>query len=91
METRQREVYFDPGTYVSNCLVCKYTCHENCAYADDGVKYRCSAMGEGQETQSAKCGVCIGKCSWGNHRNNQYRFELYTENVIKTSYELKKE
>ena len=90
-ETRQREVYLDPGTYVTNCLVCNYTCHECCAYADDGDKYHCSAMDEGWGTRSAKCGVCISKCSWSNHRNNRYRFELYTVNVTKTSDELKKE
>ena len=90
-ETRQRMVNLDRGIYVTNCLVCNYTCHDNCAYADDGDKYRCSAMGEGCGTKSAKCGVCIGKCSWDDHKNNKYRFELYTVNVIKTSDELKKE
>ena len=45
---------------------------------------------EGWGTQSAKCGVCIGKCSWSNHRNNKYRFELYSVKVMKTSDELKK-
>ena len=73
-ETRQRMVYLDPGTYVTNCLECNYTCHERCAYADDSDKYRCSAMGEGRGTRSAKCGVCIGKCSWDDHKNNNYQF-----------------
>ena len=90
-ETRQRVVDLDRGTYVTNCLVCNYTCHERCAYADDGDKYLCSAMGEGCGTKSAKCGVCVGKCSWDEHKNNKYRFELYTVNVTKTSDELKKE
>ena len=48
-------------------------------------------MKDGELMQNAKCGVCIGKCSWGNHRNNRYRFELYIVNVTKTSDELKKE
>ena len=90
-ETKQRMVYLEPGTYVTNCLVCNYTCHASCIYADDGDKYLCSAMGEGRGTWGAKCGVCIGKCLWDQHKNNKYRFELYTENVTKTSDELKKE
>ena len=90
-ETKQRMVNLDPGTYVTNCLVCNYTCHDNCIYADDDDKYCCSAMDEGQGTRRAKCGVCIGKCSWDNHKNNKYRFELYTEEVTKTSDELKNE
>ena len=57
-ETKQRLVYLDPGTYVTNCLVCNYTCHGRCVFADDNDKYCCAAMDEGHGTWSAKCGVC---------------------------------
>ena len=89
-ETKQRMVYLDPGTYVTNCLVCNYTCHDRCVFADDDDKYRCAAMGEGRGTRSAKCGVCTGKCAWEEHKNNKYRFELYEEYETRTSNDLKK-
>ena len=38
------EEYLPAGTYVTNCRVCNKTCHDNCAFADDNDKARCSAM-----------------------------------------------
>lgn len=38
------EEYLPSGTYVTNCRVCNSTCHDNCAYADDNDKAKCSAM-----------------------------------------------
>ena len=42
--TKQRKINLPQGTYTTNCLICKYTCHANCKYDDNDVKYRCSAM-----------------------------------------------
>lgn len=43
--TKQRKVDLEgQGIFVTNCLTCNYTCHENCAYANDCDKHMCSAM-----------------------------------------------
>ncbi|KAK7925149.1 hypothetical protein WMY93_007459 [Mugilogobius chulae] len=33
------------GVYLTNCQQCHYTCHDNCAYANDADKRHCCAMG----------------------------------------------
>ena len=85
--TKQRKVDLPTGRYVTNCLFCNFTCHKSCAYADDKIKYRCSAMDGGGE-ENAKCRVCPNKCHWQQHVNNPYRFEFYEEMEKKTSAEL---
>ena len=87
--TKQRMVKLSSGTYTTNCLTCNYTCHDDCAYADDDDKYKCSAMQSGSGTQNAVCGNCPGKCSWKMHKNTPYRFELYQDYETRTSDELK--
>ena len=89
-KVRQRMIELPQGKYTTNCLTCNYTCHENCAYADDGDKYRCSAMDKGWGTTSAVCGVCPSRCSWKVHKNNPYRFELYKVYETVTLADLKK-
>ena len=88
-ETKQRKIDLPSGKYTTNCLTCNYTCHQDCMYANDGDKYRCSAMSNNRGTQDAECGVCPKKCSWKVHVNNPYRFELYQEKVTRTSEDLK--
>ena len=88
--TKQRYVILSSGTYTTNCLVCNYTCHANCPYPDNDDKYKCTAMSVGRGTESARCGVCPGKCSWKRHKDSSYRFEYYTKSVTKTSDDLKK-
>ena len=87
--TKQRKIDLPHGTYTTNCLTCNYTCHNSCAYADDGDKYKCSAMRSCRGTSNAECGVCPKKCSWKVHKNNPYRFELYQDYETRTSDELK--
>lgn len=76
--TKQRKKRLDPGTYVTNCLICNVTCHYPCSIPNDEDKYNCAAMNYGGPNFS-KCTVCPDKCSWENHCNNQHRFEFYTE------------
>ena len=78
------------GIYVTTCQHCLYTCDPNCVYAQNCDKYQCSAMNEGRGTDAAKCGVCIGKCSWRKHKNTKYQFEFYEETETKTTDDLKK-
>lgn len=35
------------------------------------------------------CTVCVGKCSWKEHVNNSYRFEIYIEHETRTFEDLK--
>ena len=85
--TKQRKVDLPTGRYVTNCLTCNFTCHENCAYSDNTDKYMCSAM-DGGGVEDAKCNICPERCFWQNHVNNPYRFELYKESEERTSEEL---
>lgn len=72
------------GIHVTNCLKCNFTCHENCAYANNKDKIHCVAMRNGS------CTVCTGKCRWDLHKNLPFRFEVSTERVTRTYDNLKK-
>ena len=87
--TKQRKIDLPTGKYTTNCLICNYTCHANCKYADDKEKHRCSAMRSGRGTLNATCGTCPQKYSWKVHKNTPYRFELYQDYETRTSDELK--
>ncbi|XP_078320634.1 uncharacterized protein LOC144617592 isoform X2 [Crassostrea virginica] len=82
-ETKQHLVDLPRGQHVTNCLHCYTTCHDDCAYADNADKRRCSAMKNGY------CQVCIGKCIWSDHKNTPYIFKYVTEKVKKTFTEMK--
>ncbi|XP_065894951.1 uncharacterized protein [Dysidea avara] len=86
---KQRKIDLPTGQYVTNCLTCNITCHDNCSYADDKDKYRCSAMDDGGQS-NAHCTVCPNKCFWQQHVNNPYRFEIYTVTEERTSENLHK-
>ena len=86
--TKQKKIDLQCGEYVTNCLTCNCTCHFPCHIPNDADKYRCWAMDS--DSIDSRCRICDGKCSWKVHVNNPYRFELYTEEVEKTSADLKK-
>lgn len=86
---KSRKVAVRSGIYVTNCLTCNYTCHDNCRYSNDKDKHQCSAMDGGGEN-SAKCRVCPNKCFWRQHVNNPYYFEWYEETEIRKSEDLEK-
>ena len=81
--TKQRKVDTPRGQYTTNCLNCNYTCHDNCAYADNEDKKHCCAMRNGN------CTICPESCNWSKHVNNPYIFELYEDEEVRTSQELK--
>ena len=85
--TKQRKVDLETGHYVTNCLTCNFTCHEDCTYVNDEDKWRCSAMDNG-DSDTAMCTVCPGKCTWRKHVNNPYYFELYQEDEVRTPNDL---
>ena len=77
------------GRYVTNCLKCNFTCHENCVYNNSDDKHKCSAMDNGG-INNAKCRACPGNCHWKEHRNNSFCYEYFEDQKIETSESLKK-
>lgn len=87
--TKHEKVDLKIGTYVTNCLVCNFTCHYPCRISKDDEKYKCTAMNDGWKN-NAKCNVCPKKCRWDQHFNNQYYFKTYTKEETRTSEDLLK-
>lgn len=87
--TKQRKKDLKCGTYVTNCLVCNFTCHFPCGIPNDYNKCYCAAMDDGGPN-NAKCNVCPRKCGWQHHVNNEYYFEIYEEEETRTSEDLLK-
>ena len=79
-----------PNEHVTNCLVCSMTCHYPCYIPNDDGKYRCDAMKEPKD-DSTTCTQCPRGCSWRNHSNQQFRYEIRENSVPKTSENLKRE
>jgi hypothetical protein len=65
-----QKIDLKPGEYVTNCLICNFTCHYPCYIPENQNKFDCSAM------NNKYCTVCPGKCFWNNHYNNSFRFEI---------------
>uniref|UniRef100_A0A1X7T458 Septin-type G domain-containing protein n=1 Tax=Amphimedon queenslandica TaxID=400682 RepID=A0A1X7T458_AMPQE len=84
--TKQRQIPLPHGQYVTNCVYCSITCHNDCIYGNDKDKWKCCAM-SGNES-NATCKVCVNHCSWEKHFNNGYIFEFYEEMETRTSQEL---
>eukprot|EP00466_Bigelowiella_natans_P011983 jgi/Bigna1/43471/e_gw1.79.1.1 len=61
------------GVHTTTCLVCNYTCHNDCHFSDNNDKKHCCAMDGGF------CTVCPGKCSWDRHVNVPYIIQQTTE------------
>ncbi|KAM3135814.1 hypothetical protein pb186bvf_012067 [Paramecium bursaria] len=67
-------VKLNAGEFVTNCLICRFTCHYPCQIEQDHKKHLCSAM------KNNYCTQCINKCEWKLHKNNDYRI-LYTSHI----------
>jgi len=72
------------GTVTCTCMCCFFSCHNNCALADNREIELCYGMSEGY------CTVCPNRCHWTDHIFALYRIEHYTETEVKT-YDMKKE
>lgn len=66
------QVKLKTGEFVTNCLVCNYTCHYPCYIAEDSRKNDCAAI----SYSSGKCTVCPKKCHYSSHKNAPYRIEI---------------
>ena len=74
-----------PGSHTTTCLICNYTCHINCPYADNKEKKNCVAM-----DSNGYCTVCPKKCHWAQHMNVSYIIKYTEIEKEKTIEELKK-
>ncbi|XP_030607797.1 uncharacterized protein LOC115795828 [Archocentrus centrarchus] len=72
------------GIYLTNCQQCHFTCHDNCAYANDADKIKCWAMGS-----NGYCTQCPGKCIWSVHFNQKYKWVYKEVKEKRTIKELK--
>lgn len=82
-ETKQKKKELPRGQHVTNCTNCHFTCHDNCAYANDDEKRNCCAMGP-----DGNCKICPDKCFWKKHANTPYIFTYVEEKVKKTYAEM---
>ena len=73
------------GRHTTTCLRCNFTCHKDCAYANDNDKRNCCAMGP-----DGNCTVCTMHCLWSEHRNLPYLIKYETVTETRTSDDLKK-
>jgi hypothetical protein len=81
-----------PGTFVTHCMYCSFTCHENCKISNDDEKMGCVAMKS--HGSDAKCTVCPMQCHWSSHKNTgeiykkEYKMELKTYEDLKSKFEI---
>ena len=71
------------GIYTTHCLVCNYTCHNDCIYANDKDKKNCSAM-----NLNGYCNNCLKHCSWSQHSNVPFILKPRTRTVTATRQKL---
>ncbi|CAD8144970.1 unnamed protein product [Paramecium octaurelia] len=71
----------NPGEYVSNCIVCKQTCHYPCGISEESEKANCDAM------QDGICTKCPKKCDWKAHKSDSFRYlpEYIIKEIISTN------
>ena len=74
-----------PGIHTTTCLICNFTCHNYCSYADNKDKKNCCAM-----NYDGYCHVCPKKCYWKEHSNVPYIIKYTEIEVEETVEELKK-
>ena len=89
-EDKITKIDLNPKEYVTNCLICNFTCHFPCYIPDDGEKYHCAAM-EFPRNGNTTCTVCVGKCAWDKHVNAPFRLDSVKTLVTKCYEDIKKE
>ncbi|OQV11798.1 hypothetical protein BV898_13923 [Hypsibius exemplaris] len=77
------EIKLNPGEYVTNCILCNYTCHFPCGIPNNADKSGCAAI------TNQQCVICPKKCHWSKHVNVPVRYEQGSRMEHKTLNELK--
>lgn len=83
--TKQRKKFLPSDTHATNCRVCHFTCQYPSSILNEGLLYKCTAM-----DNVGKCKICPNKCDWKHHETSSYCFEIYQEEEIRTSEDLRK-
>ena len=105
-EVQVVKVDLPTGKHTTTCLICNFTCHENCAYANDDEKMLCWAMedvdceqcrnNDDREkikcscSENINCRICEQHCIWSAHKNQPYLIKPQEIYVCKTYHEMKK-
>lgn len=82
-EIRQTKEPLKPGDYVTNCMICFFTCHELCGIENNDRKEYCVVMSKGY------CTVCTDNCIWYAHENTPYMYIYKCVKVTKSYKEMK--
>jgi V8-like Glu-specific endopeptidase/GTP-binding protein EngB required for normal cell division len=69
--------------HTTYCPTCNFTCHHNCAYANDSDKAKCEAMKNGT------CIRCKNKCHWSKHMNIPFIIVVSSKTTKKTFAKMK--
>ena len=91
---KKRRIQLPDNRNTTVCYVCEIICHPTCTKAKSEDKRWCFAMKTDLGRQTARCGVCPGKCSWRDHYNAHFLIEDYvveeetTYEDIKARYDL---
>ncbi|XP_064106422.1 uncharacterized protein LOC135215525 isoform X2 [Macrobrachium nipponense] len=72
------------GQFITNCLECRRTCHENCAIRNNDQKHGCWAITD------ENCRICPGQCHWKMHGNIPYKYICKQVEVTKTAEDLRR-
>ena len=82
-EIKQIKQPLAPGRHLTICMLCFFTCHENCGIPDDDGKKSCSAMSDGY------CAPCTSFCIWSDHKIAPYTYLYKSVQVTKSFKEMK--
>ena len=89
--TTVEKVKLPLGDYVTNCTECQITCHRVCSAKNKIAD--CEVMDHSMPEDIRTCRVCLGKCSWQVHANQQFKWKFSQEqtslDAIKKKYETK--
>ena len=70
--TVAQKVRLSVGQYVTNCNLCKATCHLNCGARKD--KFDCAVMDHSKTKETRICLVC--NCPWNAHANQLFHWDF---------------
>ena len=82
-----KKIPIPDGRNTTTCLMCNFTCHQQCIYANDSEKAMCWAMD--QEECPQTCTQCPNRCVWDIHRNICYILEQHMVTEISTLADIK--
>jgi hypothetical protein len=78
------------GQYLtSNCKKCHVTCHNPYQIPNDEMKVDYDAMDRSMPKETRTCTICLNKCIWTMHSNEEYRRKYVREKQVTSSGAIK--